>query len=128
MKKRLKTSLRPVGGKVTYPNHKYSFRPTKHKKSRLKKKLLKYEFFNEDMFQYLLDSKYPVNTYKRYPINLDTIPSDGPWFDFDSPDPNYFEFHGDLLDDYWKYHDMIIKMAPRWRQIILAEMEERKND
>lgn len=127
MKKRLKTSLRRVGKKVTYPNHKYSFNPPKSKRSRLNKKLLKYEFFNEDMFQYCLNSKYQLNTYKRYPINLDTIP-DGPWFNFDSQDLNYFESHGDLLDNYWNYHDMIIKMAPRWRQIVLAEMEERKNE
>ena len=43
-------SLRPVGEKVTYPNHKYFRSKTKIRKKRQFKKMYKYEWFNEDLY------------------------------------------------------------------------------
>lgn len=122
--------LKPDGRSVSYPSHKYSYyRPIKMK-SRLRKKLDKYEYHNEALFQIVLDTEnfHKITLIKNYPIKLDKLPNGKDFnFDFDSDRERNYNFY-DELDFYWQFHGQIQKRAPRWRQIVLSQLKETENE
>lgn len=75
-------------------------------------------------FQYMAD----IEIRKNYPIRLDELPKGKDFsFDFDYNGDKDSKFYEDL-NFYWEFHNQKIKRAPRWRQIVLATLKERKNE
>ena len=109
-----KKSYAFYSGTVAWPNHKYSFATMGKVSKRRKKKFLKYEYYNEDLFTLLFGA---VEDYKAYPVNLD-------WHTIEDAEMATKDWYVPIttqedFDTYTKNYKHTMK--PRWRSFMSAD-------
>ena len=120
-KKLPKESFQFYSESVSYPNHKTSFdRHSEPMSQRKRKKFLKYEWHNEELFELLLGE---VENYKRIPIHTH-------WKTLEDARKETSESWTYTIDDEETFENETsawkATMKPRWRSFMSARLHDSK--